>query len=134
VTFVDTHLTDQAAEKNLGQSRSLLSFVEALPGDLKLVAGDFNASEDSPQMRMLSAVWRDAYREIHPGDPGLTCCIDDLNAGPGKPLQERIDYQFLVGESGSIISGERAFNQPAEPGGIWQWPSDHIGLVVELGW
>ncbi len=132
VTFVDTHLTNLAAQKNLGQAVSLLDFVQALPPGLKLVAGDFNAREDSPQIRMLSGKWRDAFRELHPNEPGLTCCIDDLNAGPGEPLEERIDYQFLAGTEGRILSAGLAFNAPSDLGRTWQWPSDHIGLLVEL--
>lgn len=132
VTFVDTHLTNLAAQKNLGQAGSLLAFVQTLPTGLKLVAGDFNAREDSPQIRLLSGAWMDAFRALHPGEPGLTCCIDDLNAGPGEPLEERIDYQFMAGGSARILRAELAFNQPANLGGEWQWPSDHIGLLVEL--
>jgi endonuclease/exonuclease/phosphatase family metal-dependent hydrolase len=133
-TFVDTHLTNLAAQKNLGQAGSLLAFVKALPAGLKLVAGDFNAREDSPQIRLLPAAWIDAFRELHPDEPGLTCCIDDLNAGPEEPLEERIDYQFLAGTGGRIVRAELVFNQPADLGGAWQWSSDHIGLLVELEW
>lgn len=132
VTLVDMHLTNQAAQKNLGQAGSLLAFVEQLPTGLKLVGGDFNAREDSPQIRRLSGAWIDAFRALHPGEPGLTCCIDDLNAGPSEPLEERIDYQFLAGGSARVMRAELAFNQPADLGGEWQWPSDHIGLLVEL--
>jgi endonuclease/exonuclease/phosphatase family metal-dependent hydrolase len=134
VTFVDAHLTNLAAQKNLGQANSLLAFVEDLPAGMQLVAGDFNAREDSPQIRMLSNSWIDVYRSLHPGEPGLTCCIDDLNAPPGEPLEQRIDYQFLVDGRGRILRADLAFNQPADRGGTWQWPSDHIGLLVELEW
>ena len=48
VTFVDAHLTNLAARKNLGQAGSLLAFVEALPAGMQLVAGDFNAREELP--------------------------------------------------------------------------------------
>jgi endonuclease/exonuclease/phosphatase family metal-dependent hydrolase len=132
LTFVDTHLTNLAGPKNLGQAGSLLAFVDHLPAGWKLVAGDFNAREASPQIRMLSAAWLDAYRALHPGEPGLTCCIDALDAGPAEPLEQRIDYQFLAGGNARIISAGPAFNQPADLGGRWQWPSDHIGLLVEL--
>jgi endonuclease/exonuclease/phosphatase family metal-dependent hydrolase len=136
VTFADTHLTDQAPQKNLGEAQSLRSFVEAQPGNLKVVAGDFNAREDSPQIRLLSDVWSDAFRVAHPVETGLTCCIDDLKAAPGEPLEERIDYIFLAGSSGSagrVISLRKVFDEPFPHGGEWQWASDHVGLMLELG-
>lgn len=134
LTFVVTHLTDKAPRKNVGQAESLLKFVQALHGDLRVVAGDFNAQEDSPQIRLLDGRWRDAFRLAHPDEPGLTCCIDDLSA-PVETLDERIDYIFLAshsGLSGRVLSASRAFDQPFRLGDGWQWASDHVGLLVEL--
>jgi endonuclease/exonuclease/phosphatase family metal-dependent hydrolase len=133
LTLVVTHLTDKAPQKNLGQAGSLLSFVESLPGNQKVVAGDFNATEASPQIRLLSAAWTDTFGLLHPDDPGLTCCVDDLAAGPGEPLEKRIDYVFLAGKGDyKIVSAQRVFTAPFPQAGGWQWASDHIGLLVEL--
>jgi len=136
VTFIDTHLTDQDPQKNLGEAQFLRSFVEKQPGDLKVVAGDFNAREDSLQIRLLSDVWKDAFRVAHPGEAGLTCCIDDLKATPTESLEERIDYIFLAGSSGPagrVISIGKVFDEPFPKAGGWQWASDHAGLMLELG-
>jgi hypothetical protein len=59
-------------------------------------------------------------------------CQVSAQKPPGEPLEQRIDYQFLAGGNARIISAGPAFNQPADLGGRWQWPSDHIGLLVEL--
>ena len=134
ITFVVTHLTDKAPHKNLDMAESLQKFVEALPGDLRVVAGDFNARPDSPQFRLLDLYWRDAYGLAHPDEPGLTCCIADLSA-PAETLDERIDYVFLAshsGLSGQVLSARRIFDVPFRLGGAWQWPSDHAGLLVEM--
>lgn len=134
VTFVVTHLTDKAPQKNYGQAISLLNFVQALPGDLRLVAGDFNAREDSPQIRLLDLQWRDAFRLANPDEAGLTCCIDSLSA-PIDTLDERIDYVFLAsnsGLSGRVLSARRVFDAPFPLGSGWQWASDHVGLLVEF--
>ena len=132
-TLVVTHLTDKAPQKNLGQACSLLSFVESLPGDRKVVAGDFNASPDSPQIRLLSTAWTDTFQALHLDEAGLTCCVDDLAAGPAEPLEKRIDYVFLAGRGDQqIVSAQRVFAQPFPQAGGWQWASDHIGLLVEL--
>jgi endonuclease/exonuclease/phosphatase family metal-dependent hydrolase len=135
LTLVVTHLTDKAPQKNLGQARSLLSFVESLPGDLKVVAGDFNAAQASPQIRLVSGAWNDTFRLLHADEAGLTCCVYDLTAGPGEPLEKRIYYVFLAGsgsKSARVVSAQRVFDQPFPVSGGWQWASDHIGLLVEM--
>lgn len=136
MTFFVTHLTDKDLQVNRGQAESLRSFVEAHSRGLTVVAGDFNALEDSPQIVELASHWTDAYRMIHPDDPGLTCCIEDLTAGPGEPLEKRIDYIFLInmtGESGKTTSAQHVFYRPFPVSGGWQWASDHTGLMVEIG-
>jgi endonuclease/exonuclease/phosphatase family metal-dependent hydrolase len=137
IPFFVAHLTDKKDDPgiNRGQAASLKAFVEAHTTGLAVVGGDFNAQEHSPQIVALSNSWMDTYRALHPGDPGLTCCIDDLHAAPGEPLVERIDYIFLAGKSGKssrLVSAKHAFDQPFPVGAGWQWASDHTGLLVEL--
>ena len=135
VAFFVAHLSGKDTQVNSRQVESLKSFVETHIGGLGLVAGDFNALEESPQISALAGNWIDAYRAVPPLDAGLTCCVDDLTATPGEPLEERIDYIFLVaklGKSGEIVSAQRIFAQPFPVGSGWQWASDHIGLLVEI--
>jgi endonuclease/exonuclease/phosphatase family metal-dependent hydrolase len=135
VAFFVAHLTDKEPQVNLRQAESLREFVETHTGGLSVVAGDFNAREDSAQIAALVGQWTDAYRALHPSEEGLSCCIDDLAAGPGEPLEERIDYIFLVTKTGvneKILSAQRVFNQPFPVSRGWQWASDHVGLLVEL--
>jgi len=129
------HLTDKEPQVSRRQVESLRDFVQSYTSGLTLVAGDFNAQEDSPQIVELTENWTDAYRTLHPNDEGLTCCIDDLVAGPEEPLEKRIDYIFLVtksGENGKIISARVVFDEPFQVGSGWQWASDHTGLLVEV--
>ena len=100
-----THLTNGDSAINQGQAADLAAFVEQSGGGPALVAGDFNATEDEPQIQALG--WIDTYRAANPADPGWTCCVDDLSAGPGEPLEERIDYLFLVPAQGSIAPAGR---------------------------
>ena len=137
VEFFVAHLTDKTTDPliNRGQAASLKEFVEAHPASLAVVGGDFNAREDSPQILDLATSWTDAYRALHPGDPGLTCCIDDLTNGSAEPLEERIDYIFVVekdSKDGQVVSARHIFDQPFPVGSGWQWASDHTGLLVEL--
>lgn len=130
-----THLSGRHPQVNRSQVDSLRVFVEAHSGDLAIVAGDFNAREDSPQIAELATNWTDAYRSVHPTGEGQTCCIEDLAAGPEEPLEERIDYLFLVkkgGKSVEITGARRVFDQPFPVESGWQWASDHVGLLVEI--
>lgn len=137
VTFFVVHLTNKNTDPliNRGQAAALKEFVEDNATGLTVVGGDFNAVEDSPQIVDLSSSWVDAYRKLHPDDPGFTCCIDNLTAGPGEPLEKRIDYIFMLaaGENDpQIVSAWHAFDQPFSIGSGWQWASDHTGLLIEL--
>jgi endonuclease/exonuclease/phosphatase family metal-dependent hydrolase len=132
VMFFVVHLTDKKPQVNEGQTEALRNFVEQHSKGMAVVAGDFNARAYLPQIRELAMVWIDAYRFVHPNDEGLTCCIDDLMAIPGEPLEERIDYIFLVHMEGKLVSAEHTFYQPFVSGDGWQWASDHTGLLVEI--
>ena len=126
------HLTDKNPQVREGQATSLKQFVESHTSGSAVVAGDFNAGESSPIIMELTADWRDTYRTQHPDDPGLTCCIDNLQAGPDEALEERIDYIFLVPKDTPAITVQKVFDQPFTIDGDWQWASDHLGLMVEL--
>jgi endonuclease/exonuclease/phosphatase family metal-dependent hydrolase len=130
-----THLTNGDPEINRKQAASLMAFVAGGEGQVAVVAGDLNATEDSPQIRILDREWVDAYRAVHPDDPGLTCCVDDLVRGSGEPLEQRIDYVFLArpaGRGAKVTDARRVLNQPFRGSDGWQWASDHVGLLVTL--
>jgi endonuclease/exonuclease/phosphatase family metal-dependent hydrolase len=135
VRVVSTHLTHGDPAVNEAQVASLIGFVLGIdPGAPAVVAGDFNAREDSPQIGALYAAgWIDTYRAANPGDPGLTCCAGDL-ADPDQALDKRIDYIFLVPGDGSLqVADSRVVFDRALPGGDgWLWPSDHAGLLTTL--
>ncbi len=138
VIFFVAHLTDKKSNPliNRGQAESLKLFVDAHANLLAVVGGDFNARENTPQIMELAGAWVDTYRSLHPDEAGMTCCIDNLTSGPGEALEERIDYIFLVtnsNQAGQLASARLVFDQPHQVGGGWQWVSDHIGLLVEIG-
>jgi endonuclease/exonuclease/phosphatase family metal-dependent hydrolase len=132
VTVFVTHLTDKDPVVRAGQMESLSNFVEKNKGEITLVAGDFNSDETSPAIAELAHLWLDTYRISHPADPGLTCCIDNLANGPNEPLEERIDYIFLLPGGGKLVDFESVFDQPFPVASGWQWASDHTGLVAEI--
>ncbi len=139
--LIVTHLTNGDAAINRRQADALRAWTSSKlvqpgregGGGPAIVAGDFNAQEDSPQMQALAARWVDAYHAVRPDEPGRTCCVDDLTAGPGEPLEKRIDYLFLVpGGEAHIVAARRVLTQPARTAEGWLWASDHVGLLVEV--
>jgi endonuclease/exonuclease/phosphatase family metal-dependent hydrolase len=134
VAVFATHLTTGPPEINAAQAASLLAFVNASGGGPAIAAGDMNATEGSPQMQTLAAHWIDTYRSVHPSDPGFTCCVDDLAAPPTEVLEKRIDYLFLVpGRDVTVLDARRVLTQPDQVADGWQWASDHVGLLVTIG-
>lgn len=128
-----THLTNGDPEVNRGQAESLMLFVTSPDDGISIVAGDFNATEESPQIKAITARAVDSYRVVHPDDPGFTCCIDDLASRWDQSLEERIDYVFLVSEEegdAAVVNCRRVLDHPFEIGGHWQWASDHVGLLT----
>jgi endonuclease/exonuclease/phosphatase family metal-dependent hydrolase len=131
--IVSTHLTNGDPDTNRDQAASLASFVTEHVDGIGIVAGDFNAEEDSPQIVDLSHTWLDIYRIIHPSDDGFTCCIDDLTNTPKETLEERIDYIFLVpafDRSPKVLDSQRVLDHAFATDDDWQWASDHVGLAA----
>ena len=89
-----THLTNGRPEVNRAQASALMALVGATGQGPAVVAGDFNATEDSPQIKAITSAWVDTYRAAHPDDNGHTCCVDDLSRGPGEPLEKRIEAVY----------------------------------------
>jgi endonuclease/exonuclease/phosphatase family metal-dependent hydrolase len=112
------------------------------PDELVLVTGDLNAEPDSDEVRLLcghktapaadGVVLLDAWRFADPHDPGWTW--DRRNpyvAATGEP-DSRIDY-VLIGPHHDLgiprVTSIRTVGEPATGG---RWPSDHLGVAVDL--
>lgn len=137
LTVVSVHLTTQEhPEASAGQVAFLAQWVKGLASRPVIIAGDFNATPDMPQIQRLEeAGWVDVWRAAHPDMEGFTCCVESLTAGPQEPLEKRIDYIFLAGEGAAelrVVEARRAFDRPRWVGKHWLWPSDHVGLFVVL--
>jgi endonuclease/exonuclease/phosphatase family metal-dependent hydrolase len=130
-----THLTNGDPGINYEQVLTLKQFVERSTEPLKIVAGDFNAIPESPQMKILNQGWADGYRLANPSAEDLTCCIEDLTAPAGDKLEKRIDYIFLVSEDTShthVSKASLVFAQAYETADGFLWASDHAGLVIDV--
>ena len=130
-----THLTNGDPVVNRAQAEYLLDFVTTPEQGMGIITGDFNATEESAQIKAIAARAVDSYRAVHPDDPGFTCCIDDLASPEDELLEERIDYVFLLTgpQSGArVVSCQRVLDQSCQISDHWQWASDHIGLLAVI--
>jgi endonuclease/exonuclease/phosphatase family metal-dependent hydrolase len=135
-----THLTHGDPSVNQAQAGALAAFVDGSAGMSALVAGDFNAREDSPQIQALltgedstRTGWIDTYRAVHPTEAGQTCCVDDLQR-PDEVLEKRIDYIFFVPGTtpGHVVASQPVLDRAIDNGDGWLWASDHAGLLTTL--
>jgi endonuclease/exonuclease/phosphatase family metal-dependent hydrolase len=130
-----THLTNGDAEVNRAQAESLMAFVNSHGHHAAIIAGDFNATEDSPQIEFIGQRAEDVWRLANRQREGFTCCVDDLTSETPGQLENRIDYLFLLGgpDLGVGVSDcEVVLDQPVQTARGWIWASDHAGLLAAL--
>ncbi|MDH4208647.1 MAG: endonuclease/exonuclease/phosphatase family protein [Anaerolineae bacterium] len=135
VAVFATHLTNGDQEVNRAQADSLMTFVNSGSHDLAIIAGDFNATEDSPQIQLITQRAADTYRVANPQSEGLTCCVGDLTSSAEKQSEKRIDYLFLLAEHPrevQVVDCQVILDHPFQTGDGWLWASDHAGLFTIL--
>lgn len=128
-----THISRDACQE---QAKSIVDFLYERRGSLPiLLMGDFNATEDSPPIAVLTqAGFVDTFRVANPTAPGLTVW-QRVNV-PHPTVFRRVDYLFLLpGKDfgGRVHSSRLVLNTPQHfPDGTVLWPSDHYGVLTEL--
>lgn len=106
-----------------------------------VLCGDLNAEPDSDEIRMLTGksapgapgVWfRDAWADLHPGDPGFTWSNRNPFAAASLDHDHRIDYVLTAAPKahgcGHVVGVELLGDAPVDG----MWGSDHLGLVADL--
>lgn len=89
-----------------------------------LLAGDFNASSEAPELAALNAGFDDSYRAVHPGrDRASDSTLDPASAPP-----MRIDHLFAQRGRFQVLASERLFQQRQD--GVRA--SDHYGVLTTL--
>jgi endonuclease/exonuclease/phosphatase family metal-dependent hydrolase len=136
--FVSTHLYWQIGPEGdrarLGQATELRQWVDravALDGTPAVVAGDFNATPDSPTYDYLSQVWTSLYAERHGAEPAWTAATPLLPAVSG--WQGTLDYLYKAPREAPLrtLDARLFLNEPA-PGDATLYPSDHLGVLAHL--
>lgn len=129
----NVHLT-RAGGGHLRQATALVRLVVTESRDVPaVVLGDFNVDDRAEGMRALQATgFRDAYRLVHPTDPGLTAWqrVDV----PTATVSRRVDYCWLAPHRTlTVVGSSVVLDRPGHgPDGRPLWPSDHYGILTEI--
>jgi endonuclease/exonuclease/phosphatase family metal-dependent hydrolase len=126
--FVNVHLPPRPDNR-----AKRLAFVERILAwlsdcDCALLAGDFNDLPDSPPLRAVQSQMRSAHAEAHGREPDWTWPTP-LLPWYGQ-FSAVLDYVLVRGPL-RVAAARLAFDRPhqADPR---LWPSDHLGLIVDL--
>jgi endonuclease/exonuclease/phosphatase family metal-dependent hydrolase len=119
LNLFNAHLS-WVAEQNADNVRETIAYARRFPGDAVLV-GDFNAQADTLGVLRKNG-WIDAWAELRPDEAGLT-----FEAGKAEI---RIDYTWVTE---SLRQRLRSIEIIADLEANGIRPSDHYGLLVELG-
>jgi endonuclease/exonuclease/phosphatase family metal-dependent hydrolase len=129
---LSTHISGNSCHAQRVKELVLL-YRNALP---VLVTGDFNATEASPAIRLLTseAGLIDTFRLKNPTAAGATVW-QRVNT-PLSTASRRVDYLFLLPGTtlpGHIRSSRVVLNTPRRlPDGRMLWPSDHYAVLTEI--
>jgi hypothetical protein len=133
--FIGTHLESvvpsvreaQGAELRAGPANTSLPVVLAMDSN----APAFPLPLDPTYMDFIAAGYNDAWTQIFPLVPGLTCCQAQLDNNPVSELYQRIDLILTRGNiEAQNIALFGAAPSTKTPGGLW--PSDHAGVAAQL--
>lgn len=94
-----------------------------------IVAGDFNATAQSVELKPMQSAFEDAYASLHPRADLEPAAHATLNpAYFEKPA--RIDHVYAQRGRFKVCMARRILDAPGATG---TWPSDHFGVLVRLG-
>jgi hypothetical protein len=133
--FINTHLESFNSNIREAQGAELLTGPANTPLPI-VVAMDANAQafpfpQDPTYRDFINAGYHDAWSEIFPFEPGLTCCQAQFVNNPLSQLYQRTDLILTLGSvEAQNIALFGADPSTRTPGGLW--PSDHAGVAAQL--
>jgi endonuclease/exonuclease/phosphatase family metal-dependent hydrolase len=140
-----THLHYRLAD-GLARERQVVAIdaaVRQIGGEgVHILGGDLNAPPDADEIRFLAGrhtlgrrtYWQDAFRALHPDEPGVTWARRNPYTAPlaWLELDRRIDYLFVSPERrdgrGKIREARVILDEP--DGDVWA--SDHFGVLADV--
>ncbi|NDK40169.1 endonuclease/exonuclease/phosphatase family protein [Pseudoxanthomonas gei] len=120
------HWTDAGTGIRAAQVADLVRYIGTTSAGLpSLVAGDFNAAADAPELALLRQDFADTYGSLHPQADAIASST--LNLKYFAP--RRIDHVFHQCNAFAPVASEILFTRPDAAG---VWASDHFGLYAHL--
>jgi beta-glucosidase len=120
------HHTGQGGAMRAQQLDDAMAFITSTAGGFpSIVAGDFNAAADAPELTALRTGFVDTYGILHPG----TGARESSTLNPHYFTPARIDHVFHQRDAFRPMTARIILDHPDAQG---TWPSDHYGLQVEL--
>ncbi len=118
------HWTDEGGAIRAQQMADLMQYIAATSEGIRsIIAGDFNATADAPELAALRKGFVDAYGSQHP-DADLVSS-STLNLKYFAP--KRIDHIFFQRDAFEPISSQVILDR-ADADGVWA--SDHFGVLA----
>ena len=128
VPFIGFSLREvQGAELRAGPANTALPVVIAMDSNAQAAPVPL----DPAYLDFTLAGYADAWSQIFPGVPGLTCCQAELDNNPVSQLYQRIDLILTLGPiqtQNIALFGATPASKTAD--GLW--PSDHAGVAAQL--
>lgn len=125
--FFNSHLYWRLETARANSGKVLVEKVREIAGESPVIAvGDYNSREETPQVKDILSLLRDAYAvsETAPAGPVNT----DLGGGNFLgPAKARIDYLFV--SEGVRVKDYTVIDDKRENG---HYPSDHLPVVCNL--
>lgn len=126
VTHLNYKDDAEGARMRVEQLRDLRAFIARTAGDApSIVAGDFNAPSDRPEIASLDGDYANAYDTLH----GRADAQPTLNPHYFPNDQRRIDHVWLQHGVLKPLEARIVLDREGAPG---VWPSDHFGLYVRF--
>ena len=128
VTHLQWQHTAEGAQMRATQLADLLPWITRESAGVPVVlAGDFNASDEAPELAPLLEHFEDGYRAVHPGrDTAADTTLDPASAPP-----MRVDHVFVQRGAFAVRASERLFQQRDRD---QVRASDHYGVLTRLQW
>lgn len=132
VDVYDTHLhhTPEGGAIRESQIRDLLTYVDSTRGDGAVVlAGDFNAQLESPEMQVLTHEFVDAFQAVHPSAGRAEAVTFNARFGPDPGA---IDHVFVPKTARARLVPRTCEILFRSVGPDSVWASDHFGVIARL--
>jgi endonuclease/exonuclease/phosphatase family metal-dependent hydrolase len=121
------HWTPEGGAMRARQLQDLLAWIDATAaGGASVVAGDFNAPPQAPELAVLLPRFANAWDQLHAGT--AAAAASTLNPHY-HPQPARIDHVFLEQAYLVPVEASLLFEEPDADGA---WASDHRGVLVRF--